>query len=604
MSSTAPDRPLDRRQFVQAGATAATAAGLALASGVAAPALANEPAPDPAEPAAPADPDPAHRWQTPAGAAWRQPPAPIDESLITDGGTYDVVVVGGGQSGTWCARSASMNGATVAVVEAQPEDTFLYVGGQVGVVNSQWAIAHGADEVDPEELLHELFRRNAGRSNQALLRQYVYHSGEYLDWAIQDIDEQWLLDNSHVISADRTPNMVMDPSGYKYFTGTVIFRHKDETAGGPVWMWGPGVVSRHRQKAIEDGTAWLWGTRAEQLETDGDGRVVAVLATADDGQSYQRLRATKGVVLAAGDFGGNRDMLLDLNDEYRHLAESFGDIELAQAGSMMNVRDGWGIRLGVWAGGHVEVGPHAGMNTGVTGPLGTGKAPWGPGMPLLNQHGVRFCDECASGAEGSGFLAPRQPRGAIVALCDADWAQVAERMPPCHESIDWTHGVQFQLAIDPITAKMDACVDGANDNGVYKAGTLEELLDLIGVYDEEQKAAALAEIERYNGFAAAGRDEDFGCDPRIMKALDTPPFYAYVGRSDAIGCGLCQTCGLDTDARHRVLNNQLEPIAGLFAVGNNSGNRFILNYCTPISGMSLAYALTEGMQCGEYLASL
>ena len=244
------------------------------------------------------------------------------------------------------------------------------------------------------------------------------------------------------------------------------------------------------------------------------------------------------------------------------------------------------------------------MTTGMTGPIGTGKAPWGPGMPLLNQDGVRFCDECASGAEGSGFMGPRQPRGAIVALCDANWAQVAERMPPCHESIDWTHGVQFQLAIDPITEKMNACEYGANENGVFKADTLEELLDLIGVYDADEQAAALAEIERYNGFAAAGCDEDFGTDPRILHALDTAPFYAYVAQSDAIAPGLCQTCGLDTDAEHRVLNDQLRPIPGLFAVGNSSGNRFILNYCTPVSGMSLAYCLTEGMQCGAYVASL
>ena len=597
---------LDRRSFLgaAAGAAVASASVAAIAS---APAALAEEAPagsGSTELGGTEELQPANRWQTPAGAAWRQRPAVVDESLVSDGGTFDVVVIGGGNSGTWAARSASMNGASVAVLEAQSEDGFLYIGGQVGAINSQWGIAHGAQEVDTNELLNELCRRNAARSNQKLLRQYVEHSGEFLDWAIADIDAGWLEDNAHVIAADRTENVVMDPSGFKYFASTVIFRDKDETRGGAVWMWGPGVVSKHRERAIADGAAWMWGTRAELIETDAEGRAVSVLATPDDGASYVRLTATKGVVIAAGDFNGNRDMLLDLNDEYRHLAESFGDLDLAQASDMMGYRQGWGLRLGVWAGGHPEVGPHAGMSTGMTGPIGTNKAPWGPGMPLLNQNGVRFCDECASGAEGSGFMAPRQPRGAIVALCDAEWAKVAERMPPCHESLDWTHGVQFQLAIDPIAAKMDACGYGANDNGVYKADTLDELLDLIGVYNEKEKAAALAEIERYNGFAAAGRDEDFATDPRILKALDVPPFYAYVAQSDAIAPGLCQACGLDTDAEHRVLNDQLRPIPGLFAIGNSSGNRFVINYCTPVSGMSLAYCLTEGMQCGAYVASL
>ena len=34
-----------------------------------------------------------------AEKSWRDKPDPIDEKLISDGGTYDVVVIGGGASG-------------------------------------------------------------------------------------------------------------------------------------------------------------------------------------------------------------------------------------------------------------------------------------------------------------------------------------------------------------------------------------------------------------------------------------------------------------------------------------------------------------------------
>ena len=50
---------------------------------------------------------PSHRWQSQAAADWRVAPEPIAEDQIADGGTYDVVIVGGGQSGTWTARSAA-----------------------------------------------------------------------------------------------------------------------------------------------------------------------------------------------------------------------------------------------------------------------------------------------------------------------------------------------------------------------------------------------------------------------------------------------------------------------------------------------------------------
>ncbi len=44
------------------------------------------------------------------------------------------------------------------------------------------------------------------------------------------------------------------------------------------------------------------------------------------------------------------------------------------------------------------------------------------------------------------------------------------------------------------------------------------------------------------------------------------------------------------------------PIDGLYAVGNNSGNRYIVNYCTPIAGMSLALCMVEGVLMGTRLA--
>lgn len=544
---------------------------------------------------------PAHRWQSEAAAAWRTPIDPIADDQIADGGTFDVVVVGGGQSGTWCARSASMNGASVAVLETQSEADFLYVGGEVGTVNCQWALEHGATEIDKEDFMNELFRRNAGRSNQRLIRDYVYHSGEYLDWALEDLDDpDWLNDpaNVHVFSADHSENMVMDPSGYKYYLGTVNFRPAAET-GAPTWNWGEKVMKHHRDKAIEDGTQWNWAYRALYLEKDDSGRIAAVIAQKLDDETYHRFTANKGVVLAAGDFSADEDMLRDINDEYRHLAESYGNIEAAAAGSMFGVRNGDGLKMGVWAGGHVEVGPRAGMNTGQ---VGTG-APWGPGFVILNQSGRRFCDECAGGAEGAGYMIPRQPRGYVVSIADANWREVVEKMPPCHGGIDQTNGVSYN-SLESNAAKIDAAQPSseADENGLFCANTLEELLDAIGIYNDDQKATALAELERFNGFAANGKDEDFAMDPRILKALDTPPFYATVAASDAISMGLCQTAGLDISSEHEVLDEMLAPMPGLYSIGNNSGNRYIVNYATPLSGMSLGFCLTEGMTLGKKLA--
>ena len=128
---------------------------------------------------------------------------------------------------------------------------------------------------------------------------------------------------------------------------------------------------------------------------------------------------------------------------------------------------------------------------------------------------------------------------------------------------------------------------------------------MLGVWDDAQKETALAEIKRYQEYCAAGEDPDFAKDPRLLAAckLDTPPFYATVSSSTGFPAGLCQTCGLDVDASHRVVDSNIEPIPGLFALGNTSGNRFVVQYATPLAGMSLGYCLTEGTLFGERLAS-
>jgi succinate dehydrogenase/fumarate reductase flavoprotein subunit len=545
---------------------------------------------------------PQNDWETVASARWRKAPDPITEDQISDGGIFDVVVLGGGQSGTWTAVSATDNGASVAIIEVLSEDDFIYVGGEVGAVNSQWAIAHGAPQVDEVELLNEIYRRNAGRSNQGIIRQFVENSGRIMDWVIEGLnDSEWMEANVHIHSKDRTDQMILDASGYKYWPGTIMFRGPEIVeAPASDWNWGPKVVTFYRNRAIEKGAQWNWGHEALYLEKDGE-RVVSVIVKDTSSETYKRFTGTKGIVIALGDFGGNEDMLRDINDEYRHIAEAYDDIDIASAGSMMGIRNGAGIKLGVWAGGHVEVGPHAGMLTN----LCTAEPVWGPGTLLLNQLGKRFCDEIAGGAEGPGYQGPRQPRGAIVSFTDANWETVVKKMPPCHNSVDQTYGMEYQLTIGAIETMMASIKPGETDGagkGVFCANTIEELLDMIGVYDAEQKATALASINRYNELAAAKRDTDFGADSRIIQPIDTAPFYAVLGSNEVPWSGLCQTTGLDVNDEHQILNSKNLPIDGIYAVGNSCGNRFINHYSTPIAGMSVAYCLTEGYLTGEKLA--
>jgi fumarate reductase flavoprotein subunit len=109
-----------------------------------------------------------------------------------------------------------------------------------------------------------------------------------------------------------------------------------------------------------------------------------------------------------------------------------------------------------------------------------------------------------------------------------------------------------------------------------------------------------------------GIDEDFGKEPRIMKAtsLKDPLFYdtvtAYTGKYQFGGItpGMVATTGLDADAEGRVLNWEFKPIKGLYAAGNNAKGRYIAVYQSPFAGISIGMTITDGYLLGERLANL
>ncbi len=138
-----------------------------------------------------------------------------------------------------------------------------------------------------------------------------------------------------------------------------------------------------------------------------------------------------------------------------------------------------------------------------------------------------------------------------------------------------------------------------------KADTLEELAEKLGI-----DAQGLAvEVEKFNGYAAAGVDEDFhrgekasgiqifaGSVDRpelanpLLGPIDTPPFYGaiYIG-------GTCGTCGgVKINENGQVLGVDGEVIDGLYACGNCtaalSGNGYLGGGGTLGPGAVMAYA--------------
>jgi fumarate reductase flavoprotein subunit len=544
--------------------------------------------------------------------SWRDKPDPIDEGFVSDGGTYDVIVVGGGNAGLMCARVASMKGASVAVIENQTEKSYVPGSGkEVGVINSKYAQENGAPKIDEGDFLREWARRCVIRHNPKRASYYAKNSGKILDWVISLVDKEWMDNNCHVMSCPPKPTVLLEVSGWRFFYGSAIFLGKKENMGKEMW---PVLLKMHKEKAVADGAKWFFEHHAEICDVDASGAVTGVVAKRSDGK-YVRFKARKGIALCAGDFAENREMVIDLLDDIRHQAEAQGGINLVQAGRGMGLtRDGSGIKLGVWAGGHVEIGPRSTMGNGDPGT--------GAWYLQLNENGERFCDEAA------GTTLSRPQDSFTVTLLDANWKKVLEMMPPRHMAPDTAEAGSLagrfayfdNVKPGPISKKQQGGVPGGGPAGLPGVSggnpccgnTIEELVDYLDCWKGDTKKKALAEIARYNKMCEKGVDEDFGKDPRIVKvtALKDPPFYGVLtnysgpGMFGGIGPGMVTTTGLDTDADGRVLNSEFKPIKGLYAAGNNAGGRFIVVYQSPLSGISIGMAMTEGYMLGERLAAL
>ncbi len=139
---------------------------------------------------------------------------------------------------------------------------------------------------------------------------------------------------------------------------------------------------------------------------------------------------------------------------------------------------------------------------------------------------------------------------------------------------------------------------------VFRAETLGELASQIGVAADGLEQT----VRRFNGFAAAGKDEDFGRggsaydryygDPRCRRnpnlaALDLAPFYAI----KIVPGDLGTKGGLRTDERARVLRPDGSPIAHLYAAGNASAA--VMGHSYAGAGATIGPAMTFG-----YIAAL
>ena len=498
---------------------------------------------------------------------WETPPPPVPESEITDTVTSDVVIVGGGISGLAAGARCAQLGLKVIVLEKT--GGLVAHGAHLATVGSSIQRAHGVN-IDKAQFAREWMRISGSRVNEDILWIYVNRSEEAFDWLCE-------------LGGDNIKPVMFGAyyrgPDFTEYPGTHIMTRPENSK---YRMFGALLVCEVFEDTILSfGGKVIRNMRAEQLEKTG-GRVTAVIAKSEDGK-YRRYTGSRGVVLATGDIGSDRDML-------EHFAP-IGTIPQHDGYFPHGINTGDGHKMGHWAGGEFE------------------PAPWATSLHLVayamycfyflhvNKQGNRYMNE-DTWVQAKSIRTMMQKDGTwAFSVFDANWIEDVTRTAPAAggQFADFMvaeYGKPFSFYAETIKNDVNRYIE----NGMcVTADSIEELAVKMDVPVENFTAT----VTRYNEHYKNGFDADYGKRAEMLTSISRPPFYAL-----KFGPSLLNVFGgLVTDTKLRVLDKEQNPVPGLYATGMIAGGMYGVDYPLLFSGNSHGRCVTFGHYLGEILAS-
>jgi 3-oxosteroid 1-dehydrogenase len=474
---------------------------------------------------------------------------------------YDVIVVGSGGGALTGAALAARAGLSTLVVEktAYIGGTSAYSGGACWLPGSE--VQQRAGIPDSTEGARAYLDAILQDADQAKIEAFLTHSPELVaELEAAGIDFEWLPFSEYYDAPGRVPmgrsiqptNIKRDqlPTDVAELVRPPVERDRAGDGGRSTLSGGQSLIARLAELLVREG-----GTIRTQLpvtgllteRVDGDDRVVGVAAMTPEGPL--ELRARRGVLIAAGGFEGNAEL------RAKHGVP--GDVAWTMAPRGTNT--GEPLEAAIAIGAATDFSAVGWFCPGLEHPDGSGSFTLGfrSGF-MVDATGSRYANECL----------PYDRFGRIMA---ADPARI-----PSWFVFDSREGGRLPAIAMPEGDPADHLAAGT----WVSADTVVELAAAIGVPAESLAATA----ERFNGFCATGKDEDFGrgedeydtffaggAGPnKALTPLDQAPFYA----ARFVLSDLGTKGGLVTDAAGRVLRADGSAIAGLYASSNSTASVF------------------------------
>lgn len=460
----------------------------------------------------------------------------------------DVAVVGCGGAGLAAAVTVAGGGGRVIVFERLGT-----VGGATNYAEGIFAVESSLQRRKGITLTRDAsFKHHmeAGnwRANPRLVRAIIDKSANTVDW----------LQEMGVVFVDAVEYYPGGPKAWHVVKGLAA-----------------GIVKALRKRAQDLGVQILLKTPAEKLLTRS-GEVIGLVAADESGRSLHV--TARAVLIADGGFANNKEMLAELTTAGPNV------IPFLETGKM-----GDGVRM-AWEVGAAREGADVLMRAQPVVRTVKALTPVAAVLCLpylwVNAQGERFCDEGI--VEQWPF-----PGHALANQKDQIMYHVFDEVTKGYVR---DHGLDLGLGttippgtkIPDINARLQRIID---DGEAFAAESIEELARKIGL----DPGALRRTVDEYNRCCDQGHDDLFAKDPKYLRPVKTPSFYAMRGYPSCMST----LGGIKINYRTEVVSTKGDVIPGLYAAGNCAGGFYGGHYHLVTTGGASAFALNSGRIAGE-----
>lgn len=479
----------------------------------------------------------------------------------------DYLVIGGGNCGMMSAAHAGKLGLKTILLEKSSETGGSSTGTEVTQAYTDCKILQECTD-DPNVV------------------NVSVETGSYAD-----IYTYVMMHNSWESNAELVSNYVQNNHGahdllYEYGGyPMMLLPSLDAPTDGIMYVdQGVGAFKIMQKAAEENGVEILTAAPATALVVDDDGTVVGAMATIDGAEGYVKAKA---VFVGTGGFSNNAEML----DAFI----PWGSIATKRDAHLPHDGDGIRMMLGVGAAAS-DLGlaqPAASSVEGVTWDTAIDRAAREPYL-WVGENGKRLGNEKWNVMDTMYKVGIKEPNYIYFNVIDS---AAVERMQT--EPL-FTNARTVLGSNDPDPAMGEELEKGVKSGDVFKGETLAELAQAAGINPDTLEET----VAKYNEMVAAKEDTQFFKDPAYLFSIEKGPFYAF----RLVPSWYSTLCGVKINGKIQVVDDALEPIAGLYAGGLDSGEFYKDNYNHGFSGGCSGYSYFTGFygaqMAKEYIDSL